>query len=108
VSTAQRIVLVAGAIAAIAILVATPRVVVYSGTVLRATPSMSPALAPIADLRTVGASLAATLVAVVLLWVALGNRVTDRPTAVVEGRLSAVERRVDDVEALITEPSTRK
>lgn len=107
-STAQRLVLVAGAIAAIVVVVATPRVVVYSGTVLRVTPSMSPALAPIADVRTVGVFLAATLVAVALLWMALGNRETGRPTAAVEGRLSAVEGRIDEVEALITEPSARK
>lgn len=104
-NSAQRVVLLAGAAAAIIIVALTPRVVVYSGSVLPSTASMSEVLAPMADARTIGSFLAGTVVAVALLWTAVSTRPTSATAA--EARLSAVESRLDEVETLITEPLPR-
>lgn len=108
VNAAQRYVLTAGAVAAIATVVLTPRVVIYSGTVLRWTKTTAPVLAPIADVRTTAASLSGVMLATALLWMAVASRRVGSSSLDDDSRLSAVESRLEQVESLITEPSGRR
>jgi len=102
VTPSQRAVLIVGAISACVVLFATPRVVVANGTLLRFT-DQGTGLAPVVDLRTVGASLAVVVVAVLFLWLALGPGRQGRLEEI-GSRLSRVEQSVTEIEAHLTEP----
>ena len=111
---AQRLVLVGGALAILAVVDMSPRIAIVAGTRIPYTTGESQ-FAPVVDLATVGAYVVAITLATVLFWFALSSLQPGRGKDVLEGRLDALERDFakrctvlrDDISALevhLTEP----
>lgn len=111
---AQRLVLVGGALAILAVVAMSPRIAIVAGTRIQYTTGVS-RFAPVVDLATVGAYVAAITLATVLFWFALSSLPPGRGKDALEGRLDALERDFakrctvlrDDISALevhLTEP----